>query len=69
VRRGEVYDARLDPTEGSEQAGSRLVVIVSRVDDRVQSIESSGFRLGRNGNSVWVETPPMESVFSGFGRR
>jgi mRNA interferase MazF len=30
VRRGEVYDARLDPTEGSEQAGSRPVIIVSR---------------------------------------
>jgi mRNA-degrading endonuclease toxin of MazEF toxin-antitoxin module len=30
VRRGEVYDARLDPTEGSGQAGSRPVVIVSR---------------------------------------
>ncbi|HEY8692159.1 MAG TPA: type II toxin-antitoxin system PemK/MazF family toxin [Chloroflexota bacterium] len=30
VARGEVYDARLDPTEGSEQAGSRPVVIVSR---------------------------------------
>ena len=30
MRRGEIYDARLDPTEGSEQAGSRPVVIVSR---------------------------------------
>jgi mRNA interferase MazF len=30
VRRGEVYDARLDPTEGSEQASFRPVVIVSR---------------------------------------
>ena len=31
VRRGEVYEARLDPgTEGSEQAGIRPVVIVSR---------------------------------------
>jgi mRNA interferase MazF len=30
VRRGEVYDARLDPTEGSEQAGIRPVIIVSR---------------------------------------
>lgn len=30
MRRGEVYDARLDPTEGSEQAGLRPVVIVSR---------------------------------------
>src|SRR5919198_4862895 len=30
MKRGEVYDARLDPTEGSEQAGIRPVVIVSR---------------------------------------
>ncbi len=30
MRRGEVYDARLDPTEGSEQSGTRPVIIVSR---------------------------------------
>ena len=30
MRRGDVYDARLDPVEGSEQAGIRPVVIVSR---------------------------------------
>jgi len=30
VRRGEVYDARLDPTAGSEQAGTRPVILVSR---------------------------------------
>lgn len=30
MRRGEVYDARLDPTEGSEQAGWRPVIVVSR---------------------------------------
>ena len=30
MRRGEVYDARLDPVEGSEQSGTRPVVIVSR---------------------------------------
>lgn len=30
IRRGDVYDVRLDPTEGSEQAGSRPVIIVSR---------------------------------------
>jgi mRNA interferase MazF len=30
VRQGEVYEARLDPAEGSEQAESRPVVIVSR---------------------------------------
>jgi len=30
VKRGEVYESRLDPTEGSEQAGTRPVIIVSR---------------------------------------
>lgn len=30
MRRGDVYDARLSPTEGSEQAGIRPVIIVSR---------------------------------------
>lgn len=30
MKRGEVYDARLDPTEGSEQAGERPVIVVSR---------------------------------------
>jgi mRNA interferase MazF len=30
MKRGDVYDARLDPMEGSEQAGSRPVIIVSR---------------------------------------
>lgn len=28
--RGDVFGARLDPTEGSEQAGTRPVVVVSR---------------------------------------
>lgn len=30
MRRGDVYEARLSPTEGSEQAGTRPVIIVSR---------------------------------------
>lgn len=30
MRRGEVYDARLDPIEGSEQGGNRPIIIVSR---------------------------------------
>lgn len=30
MKRGEVYDARLDPVEGSEQGGTRPVIIVSR---------------------------------------
>ena len=30
MKRGDVYDARLSPTEGSEQTGTRPVIIVSR---------------------------------------
>jgi mRNA interferase MazF len=30
MERGDVYDARLGPVEGSEQAGTRPVIIVSR---------------------------------------
>ena len=30
MKRGDIYDARLNPTEGSEQAGVRPVVVVSR---------------------------------------
>lgn len=30
MRRGDVFDARLDPVEGSEQTGIRPVVVVSR---------------------------------------
>ncbi len=30
MKRGDVFDARLNPTEGSEQAGVRPVIVVSR---------------------------------------
>ena len=30
MKRGEVYDAGLDPTSGSEQAGNRPVIVVTR---------------------------------------
>jgi len=30
LRRGDVFEARLDPVEGSEQAGVRPVIVVSR---------------------------------------
>lgn len=30
MNRGDVFDARLNPTEGSEQAGIRPVIVVSR---------------------------------------
>lgn len=30
MKRGEVYDARLDPIEGSDRGGTRPVIVVSR---------------------------------------
>ena len=30
MKRGDIFDARLNPTEGSEQAGTRPVIVVSR---------------------------------------
>jgi mRNA interferase MazF len=30
MKRGEIYDARLEPVEGSEQGGTRPIIIVSR---------------------------------------
>lgn len=30
IRRGQVWEARLNPTEGSEQAGTRPVLVISR---------------------------------------
>ena len=52
MRRGEVYDARLDPTEGSEQAGLRPVIIVSRnainaVSPVLIVVPCTTYRLGR----------------------
>ena len=52
MRRGDVYDARLDPTEGSEQAGWRPVVIVSRdainnASNVVIGVPCTTFRAGR----------------------
>jgi mRNA interferase MazF len=32
MKRGEIYDARLEPVEGSEQGGTRPVIVVSRND-------------------------------------
>ncbi|MBI2942178.1 MAG: type II toxin-antitoxin system PemK/MazF family toxin [Chloroflexi bacterium] len=52
MRRGEVYDARLDPTEGSDQAGTRPVVIVGRdainaSSPVVLAVPCTTFRAGR----------------------
>jgi mRNA interferase MazF len=52
VRRGDVYDARLDPVEGSQQAGYRPVVIISRdpinaTGRIVVGVPSTTYRPGR----------------------
>jgi len=51
-RRGEVYDARLDPVEGSEQAGAGPIVVVSRDAinapvPRIVGVPCTTFRQGR----------------------
>lgn len=52
MNRGEVYDARLDPVEGSEQGGTRPVIIISResINDSstlVIAVPCTTYRLGR----------------------
>ena len=52
MRRGEVYDAHLDPTAGSEQAGMRPVILVSRdaINDNspvVIAVPCATYRPGR----------------------
>lgn len=52
MKRGDIYDARLDPTEGSEQAGTRPVVIVSRdainrASSVVLAVPCTTYRAGR----------------------
>ncbi len=53
MRRGDVFSARLDPIEGSEQSGSRPVVVVSRnaINDSasvVVVVPCTSFRPGRH---------------------
>ena len=64
MRRGEIYDARLDPVEGSEQAGARPVVIVSRntlndVRSTVVAVPCTTYRAGRRvyASHVLVHAP------------
>ena len=52
MKRGEVYDARLDPVEGSEQGGTRPVIIVSREainlsSPLIMAVPCTTYRVGR----------------------
>jgi len=65
VKRGEVYDASLDPTEGSEQVGFRPVIIVSRdaINDAsavVIGVPCTTYRLGRRIYPSQVLLPARE---------
>ena len=64
VRRGEVYDAVLDPTRDSEQAGTRPVIVVSRdainaASNVVIAVPCTTFREGRRvyPSQVLLKTP------------
>lgn len=64
MKRGDVYDARLDPVEGSEQSGSRPIVIVSRdamnlFSPVVSAAPCTTFREGRRiyPSQVFVRAP------------
>lgn len=64
MKRGEVYDAALDPTSGSEQAGFRPVIIVSRDSINTASsvvvvVPCTTYREGRNiyPSQVLIEAP------------
>ena len=64
MKRGEVYDARLDPVEGSEQRGSRPIVVVSRdaINESspiVSAAPCTTYREGRRiyPNQVLVKAP------------
>jgi mRNA interferase MazF len=55
MKRGDVYDVRLDPTEGSEQGGIRPVVVVSRdvINDRSSVVLAIPFTTYRSGKRVY----------------
>jgi len=55
MKRGEVWDARLDPVEGSEQRGSRPVVIVSRdaINDSSPIVSAAPCTTYREGRRIY----------------
>lgn len=64
MNRGEVYDVRLYPTEGSEQSGIRPAIIVSRdainaASNVVIAVPCTTYRSGRRGypTQVLVRAP------------
>jgi mRNA interferase MazF len=64
LKRGDIFEAKLDPIEGSEQAGSRPVIVVSRnaINDAspvVVIVPCTTYRQGRRiyPSQVLLQTP------------
>jgi mRNA interferase MazF len=71
LRRGEVFDARLDPTQGSEQAGTRPVVIVSRnaINEASPVVVVVPFTTYREGRRVYPSQVLVEPPDGGLGTK
>lgn len=56
MKRGDVYNVRLDPVEGSEQGGSRPVIVVSRnaINSSSPTVLAVPFTTYRAGKRVYV---------------
>lgn len=63
-----MYDARLDPTEGSEQAGSRPVVIVSRnaINDHLPIVVCVPCTTLRQGRRLYPSQVPLRAPEAGL---
>lgn len=84
MKRGEIYSANLNPTEGSEQSGNRPVVIVSRnainrnspvvlivpcTTDRGQRVYPSQVRIGAGEGGLGQESIAMADQVRAIDKR
>lgn len=71
MRRGDVFDARLDPIQGSEQAGTRPVVIVSRnaINDASPVVVVVPFTTYREARRIYPSQVPVEAPDGGLGTK
>lgn len=56
MKRGDVYNVRLDPVEGSEQGGSRPVIVVSRnaINTSSPTVLAVPYPTYRQGKRIYV---------------
>ena len=70
VNRGDVYEARLDPIEGSEQSGVRPVVIVSRdaLNESIETVVAVPCSTMREGRPVYPNQALLHAPDGGLSR-